>query len=50
MSALDLAVKTVQAVLPEAGSTAHVIREAGYVLLGALCISLPADPMAVSNL
>ena len=47
MSALELAVKCVQAVMPEAGSGAHVIMEAGYVLLGSLCISLPEDVMAV---
>lgn len=48
MSALELAVKCVQSVLPEAGGTAHVIIEAGYVLLGALCISLPEDVLTVS--
>lgn len=50
MSGLELAVKCVQAVLPEAGSGAHVIMEAGYMLLGALCISLPEDVLAVSIL
>ena len=47
MSSLELAVKCLQGASPEAGG-AHVIMEAGYMLLGALCISLSEDVLAVS--
>lgn len=48
MSALQLAVKCIQVVASEAGSVGCAITEAGYTLLGVLCISLPADVLAVS--
>ena len=49
MSGLDLATRCIQEVVPEAGAGARVIMEAGYVLLGAMCVALPQDVMDVSQ-
>ena len=34
--------------MPDSGAGARVIMEAGYMLLGAMCIALPQDVMDVS--
>ena len=47
MSGLDLATKCIREVAPEAGVGARVVIEAGYILLGALCVALPQDVMDV---
>lgn len=49
MSGLDLATRCIQEVVPEAGAGARVVMEAGYVLLGAMCVALPQDVMDVSH-
>ena len=48
LSGLDLGSKCVREVVPDSGAGARVIMEAGYMLLGAMCISLPQDVMDVS--
>ncbi|KAA6419849.1 MAG: hypothetical protein FRX49_10212, partial [Trebouxia sp. A1-2] len=45
MSALELAIKCIREVVPEAGVGARVVMEAGYVVLGAMCVALPQDIM-----
>ena len=49
MSGLELATKCIREVVPEAGVGARVIMEAGYMLLGSLCVALPQDIMEVST-
>ena len=48
MSGLELATRCICEVVPEAGIGARVIMEAGYILLGAMCVALPQDIMTVS--
>ncbi|KAL0055345.1 hypothetical protein WJX82_010851 [Trebouxia sp. C0006] len=45
MSALELATKCIREVAPEAGVGAQVVMEAGYMVLGAMCVALPQDMM-----
>ena len=47
MSGLQVATSCVRDIVPEAGVGARVIMEAGYVLLGAICVALPQDVMDV---
>lgn len=48
LSGLDLGSKCIREVVPDSGAGARVIMEAGYMLLGAMCIALPQDVMDVS--
>ena len=50
MSGLQVATSCVRDIVPEAGIGARVIMEAGYILLGAICVALPQDVMDVSCL
>ena len=50
LSGLDLGTKCIREVVPDSGAGARVIMEAGYVLLGAMCVSLPQDVMDVSTI
>ncbi|KAL3149121.1 hypothetical protein ABBQ32_001960 [Trebouxia sp. C0010 RCD-2024] len=45
LSGLDLGTKCIREVVPDSGAGARVIMEAGYILLGAMCIALPQDIM-----
>ena len=49
MSGLELATRCIREVAPEAGVGARVVIEAGYILLGAICVALPQDVMDVSH-
>ncbi len=49
MSGLEVATRCIQEVAPEAGVGARVIMEAGYILLGSMCVALPQDIMDVSQ-
>ena len=49
MSALELATRCIREVAPEAGVGARVVMEAGYMVLGAMCVALPQDIMDVSQ-
>jgi hypothetical protein len=49
MSALELATRCIREVVPEAGVGARVVMEAGYIVLGAMCVALPQDIMDVSQ-
>ncbi len=49
MSALELATRCIREVVPEAGVGARVVMEAGYIVLGAMCVALPQDIMDVSH-
>ena len=49
MSALELATRCIREVVPEAGVGARVVMEAGYIVLGAMCVALPQDVMDVSQ-
>ena len=48
LSGLDLGTKCIKQVVPDSGAGARVIMQAGYMLLGAMCIALPQDVMDVS--
>lgn len=48
LSGLDLGTKCIREVVPDSGAGARIIMEAGYMLLGAMCISLPQDVTDVS--
>lgn len=48
LSGLDLGTKCIREIVPDSGAGARVIMEAGYMLLGAMCIALPQDVMDVS--
>lgn len=50
LSGLDLGTKCIREVVPDSGAGARVIMEAGYILLGAICIALPQDIMEVSTI
>ena len=50
MSGLELATRCTRESVTEAGAGARVVMEAGYILLGALCIALPQDVMEVTVL
>lgn len=47
LSGLALGTKCIREVVPDSGAGARVIMEAGYMLLGAMCIALPQDIMDV---
>ena len=49
LSGLALATKCIREVVPDSGAGARVVMEAGYMLLGAMCIALPQDIMDVST-
>lgn len=48
LSGLALGTKCIREVVPDSGAGARVVMEAGYMLLGAMCIALPQDIMDVS--
>ena len=48
LSGLDLGSKCIREVVPDSGAGARIVMEAGYMLLGAMCIALPQDVVDVS--